>query len=112
MRAEETGRAPPRSWRVLSVVLKLDALASAAMPALLLGAVPLLATLDTPASLIGLLVLGYAVVLGAMGAVIAGILGRAMARGASEVPETTWFFLQASRRRTSTAGIPDGIETV
>jgi hypothetical protein len=76
------------------VVLELDALGSATMPALLLGAVPLLIIGNVSADVIGAVVLGFALVLGAVGAIIAWILGKAMARGDAEFPDTGWFFLR------------------
>ncbi len=83
------------------MVLVLDALGSAAMPALLLAAVPLLIIINAPADLIGAVVLGFAVVLGAMGATIAWILGKAMAHGDTEFPDTVWFFPRLCQGRSS-----------
>lgn len=80
-----------RRSRFLRVVLTLDALGSAAMPALLLAAVPLLIILDAPAGLVGAVILGFAVALGAMGATIAWILGKAVVRGDVELSDTGWF---------------------
>lgn len=76
--------------RVFGVVLKLDALGSAALPALLLAAVPFLVIVNVSVDLLGAVILGFAVALGAMGAVIAWILGKAIAHGNTEFPDHRW----------------------
>lgn len=80
------------SGRALRMVLQVDAAGSAAMPAVLLGSVPLMIALDDHAGLIGMLILGYMVVLGLLGVAMAALTGRAVSRGDTEFPEATWFF--------------------
>lgn len=82
-----------RRW-VLRVVMELDVLVSIAMPVLLLAAVPLLVTVNAHVGLLGTVVVGFAVALGAMGAVTACILGKAMIRGNIEFPDHGWFLLR------------------
>lgn len=89
-----------RSW-ILGVVMELDALGSAAMPALLLAAVPLLVTVNISVDLFGAVVIGFAVLLGAMGAVTAWILGKAIVRGNIEFPDHGWFLLRPLSRNRS-----------
>lgn len=84
---------PPRTIRVLRIVLKLDAAGSAAMPALLFAAVPVVAVLDPPAAVLVWVLLGYAVVLGALGAVIAGVLAGELRRGEAGGHEPAWLFV-------------------
>lgn len=81
------------SFRVLRVVVTMDAAASAAMPAAVLIAIPLHVLLGTPVIVVGLLAIGYAIFLGASGAVIAGVLVAAMVRGEGEVAEIAGFIL-------------------
>lgn len=80
----------PGLVRMLNAVVRLDAAASAAMPALVLAAVPLLAAPDAPAGLVVLVVLGYAVFLGTAGALMAGLLVLSVMRGEGDVGSGVW----------------------
>ncbi|MBA3417112.1 MAG: hypothetical protein ACR2KO_16145 [Geodermatophilaceae bacterium] len=85
------------SYRLLKVVLPLDGSASFLLPVLLLAAVPVLRWLDPSATLVGAVVIGSAVVLGACGVLMAAAMARTMLRGEAEHPEMARF-LASSRR--------------
>lgn len=78
---------------VLRWVVPLDAAASSIMVVLALTVVSVFAVVDVPGVLVwvfGLLVVVYAALLALLGAVIAGVLLRRMARGDDEFPASVW----------------------
>ncbi len=95
MRTEPDRRGP----QLLSVTAPVDAWGSFALPLLLLAAVPVLAVADASRTLVGvvgLVVIGCAVVLGGCGIVMAVAMARTMRRGGVEHPELARFLARTS----------------
>lgn len=83
---------------MLRIVLKADAAGSAALPVLLMLAVPALLVFDLPAAAVGAVVLGCAVVLGSFGCAIAGVLAYAIATGPPELLDPSDLEAPSARR--------------
>lgn len=64
---------------------------------LLLVGVPLLVLFDVPSAVIGIALIGSAIVLGGCGVLMAGAMARTMLRGEDEHPELVGFLARSRR---------------